>query len=82
MSADNENILLNRIVTDPKILSGKPVIRGTRLSVQFVLGLLSSGSSFQEILDEYPDLAKEDIQACFHFAIHSLESSSYLPLSA
>jgi len=56
--------LLDRITTDPKIMAGKPVIRGTRLTVDYVLNLLAHGTSQQEILDEYEGLKKEDIQAC------------------
>jgi uncharacterized protein (DUF433 family) len=60
--------LLNRIVIDPKIMVGKPVIRGTRLTVSFILGLLTHGVSIQQILSEYEGLVKEDIQACLLFA--------------
>jgi uncharacterized protein (DUF433 family) len=50
-----------RIVADPDILSGKPVIRGSRLSVEFILSLLAAGQSEAEVLDNYPGLTKEDI---------------------
>ncbi len=55
----------NRIVFNPKILAGKPIIniKGTRISVEFILELLSSGMSVQEIIKEYPHLRKEDILA-------------------
>ena len=72
--------LLDRITTDPKIMAGKPVIRGTRLTVDYVLNLLAHGTSQQEILDEYEGLKKEDIQACLLFASQSLSSTSFLPL--
>lgn len=62
--------LINRIEINPKILKGKAVIKGTRLSVQYVLDLMANGADFKEILDEYQGLKKEDILACFLFASH------------
>jgi len=53
----------DRIVVDPEILAGKPVVRGTRLAVEFVIGLLAQGWSEAEILRNYPGLASEDLQA-------------------
>ena len=58
---------MERIVLNPKILGGKPVIRGTRMSVQFILELLSSGMDIQEILDEHPHLTHRDIQAAIRY---------------
>ncbi len=57
-----------RIVSNPKILSGKPVIKGTRMSVEFLLELLRSGMTTADILVEYPHLTKGDIQAALLFA--------------
>jgi uncharacterized protein (DUF433 family) len=57
-----------RIVADPEILSGKPVVRGTRLAVEFILDLLAAGCSETEILENYPGLEKEDIRACLSYA--------------
>jgi uncharacterized protein (DUF433 family) len=54
----------DRIVVDPEILAGRPVVRGTRLAVEFVIGLLFRGWSEAEILRNYPGLASEDLQAC------------------
>jgi uncharacterized protein (DUF433 family) len=54
----------DRIVIDPEILAGKPVVRGTRLAVEFVLELLSAGQSESQILANYPGLTREDILAC------------------
>jgi uncharacterized protein (DUF433 family) len=59
---DKQN-LLERIVIDPKILGGKPIIRGRRLAVEHVLGMMSAGDSAQDILDAYDWLEAEDIQA-------------------
>lgn len=79
---DAKRELLRRIVVDPKVLVGKPVIRGTRLSVQYILGLLASGASEDEILSEYDGLSKDDIQACLLFAAEALEGCSFVPLNA
>ena len=56
--------LSERIIVDPKILAGKPVIRGTRLAVEFILELLAAGQSESEVLANYPGLSREDILAC------------------
>ena len=63
------NSLLTRIVIDPAICHGKPVIRGLRYPVEMLLELLSSGMSHQEILADYEDLAPEDIQAALAYAV-------------
>jgi uncharacterized protein (DUF433 family) len=54
--------LWERIVVDPQVLAGKPVIRGTRLAVEFILGLLAAGQSEQDLLTNYPDLTRHDRQ--------------------
>ena len=74
--------LLKRIACDPKVMVGKPVIKGTRLTVEFILNLLAHGSSAADILDEYEGLAWEDIQACLLFASHSLTNAAFMPLVA
>lgn len=76
----NDQELLKRIVCDPEIMVGKPTIKGTRLTVEFILNLLGHGSSFQEIIDEYAGLAPEDIQACLLFASHSMADTAFMPL--
>lgn len=76
----NDRELLERIVCNPKILAGKPVIKGTRLSVEFILNLLAHGSTFEEILDEYEGLTQQDLQACLLFASQSLSSAAFMPL--
>ncbi len=58
----------DRIVIDPEILLGKPVVRGTRLAVEFVVGLLAEGWSEEDIRKNYPGLTQEDIRACLHYA--------------
>jgi len=61
-------VLSERIIVDPKILTGKPIVRGTRISVEFVVDLLASGWSHAQILASYPRLCKEDIRACLAYA--------------
>ena len=73
--------LLERIIIDPEILTGKPVIKGTRLSVQYIIGLMASGAGFNEIISEYPKLMEEDILACLLFASKTLDSNTFTPLS-
>jgi uncharacterized protein (DUF433 family) len=73
--------LLQRIVCDPGIMTGKPVIRGTRLTVDFILNLLAHGASEEEIRQEYPGLSKEDIQACLLFANKALKDMGFMPLA-
>ena len=75
-----EQQLLERIHVDPRVMVGKPVIAGTRLTVEFILGLFAHGATAGEILEEYRHLAPEDIQACFLFASKSLETTAFLPL--
>ena len=74
--------LLDRITTNPKVVVGKPVINGTRLTVEYILNLLAHGSTVIAILDEYEGLVEADIQACLLFASKSLESTSFMPLAA
>ena len=78
----NEQHLLERVGCDPKVMVGKPVIKGTRLTVQYVLNLLAHGSTVQEILQEYDGLTPEDIQACLLFASKSLADTAFMPLGA
>ncbi len=60
--------LLSRITIDPEICHGKPVIRGLRYPVQTILELLSAGMTFDEVLEDYPDLEREDLLAALAFA--------------
>ena len=73
--------LLERIVINPKVMVGKPVIRGTRLTVQYILGLLAHGVTMDEILQEYDGLIREDILACLLFATEALENTAFFPLT-
>ncbi len=72
--------LLERIALNPKIMVGKPVIRGTRLTVQYILNLLAHGATVDEILQEYKGLTKEDILACLLYASETLEDTTFMPL--
>lgn len=72
--------LLERIALDPEVMVGKPVIRGTRLTVDFILGLLAHGETVEDILEEYRGIEREDIQACLLLASRSLASTEFAPL--
>jgi uncharacterized protein (DUF433 family) len=74
--------LLDRIVANPHVMAGKPVIKGTRLTVEYILNLMAHGATPEEILAEYDSLAQEDIQACLLFATRSLEDTAFMPLVA
>ena len=73
--------LIQRIVLDPKVMVGKPVVRGTRLTVDFILNLLAHGATEKEILEEYKGLTEEDIRACFLFATKALKDTEFMPLA-
>jgi uncharacterized protein (DUF433 family) len=71
-----------RITLDPKILAGKPVIRGTRLSVEFVIGLMAEGWSEADILANYPGIGHDDVIACLAYARDMLSSEKVYPSAA
>ncbi len=71
-----------RIVLIPEVLAGKPVVRGTRLAVEFVIDLLASGWSESQILDNYPGLTHDDILACLAYARDTLSSEKVFPSAA
>ena len=62
----NAQDLLRRITVDPEVMVGKPVIRGTRLTVEHMVGLLAHGMTFEEVIDEF-EIEREDLQACLLF---------------
>jgi uncharacterized protein (DUF433 family) len=70
----------HRIVLDEAILAGKPVIRGTRIAVEFVVGLLAEGWSQEEVLENYPHLTREDILAALQWASEVLRSERVYPM--
>ena len=71
-----------RIIIDPDILAGKPIVRGTRISVEFVIGLLADGWSEKDILDNYPSLKHEDVTACLAYARDLIAQESIYPSAA
>lgn len=70
-----------RIIVDPAILTGKPVIKGTRLAVEFLLELMAEGWSHEEIRRNYPGLTDEDLQAVLHYAAEALKREKVYPLA-
>jgi uncharacterized protein (DUF433 family) len=68
-----------RIVLDPAVLAGKPIVRGTRLSVEFIIGLMADGWNKTDILANYPGLTHEDIAACLTYARNVLNSERVFP---
>lgn len=64
----NRSEFLQRISADPEIFGGKPILRGLRISVETVLSLLAQGAALEELLDDYPDLEREDFLACLAYA--------------
>lgn len=74
--------LFERLTLDPGIMVGKPVIKGTRLTVQYILNLLAHGATIAEVIEEYPGLTPDDIRACMLFAARALEDTTFMPLVA
>jgi uncharacterized protein (DUF433 family) len=70
----------DRIVVDPNILVGKPIVKGTRLAVEFVIDLLAHGWSEADVLKNYPGLSAEDIRACLAYAGERLRAEKVYPL--
>lgn len=69
--------LLQRITSNPDMFGGKPIVRGLRISVELVLSLLAQGMTQQELLDDYPSLEPEDVQACLAYAHAVIASDSF-----
>ena len=69
-----------RIMVDPEILVGKPVVKGTRLAVEFIIDLMAQGWSEAEILRNYPGLTQADVQACLSYASEVLRAEKVYPL--
>ncbi|HMF36991.1 MAG TPA: DUF433 domain-containing protein [Isosphaeraceae bacterium] len=63
----------DRITVDPKVLVGKPVIKGTRIAVEFLMELLAEGWTHEQVLKNYPNLTSDDIQAALHYAAETLK---------
>ncbi len=73
--------MTERIAIDPAVLVGKPVVRGTRLSVEFLLGLMADGWAEGEILRNYPGLVREDLLACLAYAQQRVSEERVYPLA-
>jgi uncharacterized protein (DUF433 family) len=69
-----DTTLLNRITTNPKILAGKPVVRGMRISVEHILKMFARNISAKAIIEEYPLLNEDDIRACLLFAAYKIST--------
>lgn len=69
-----KNQLLSRISVDPQVCHNKPCIKGTRIMISIILGLLEEGFTFGQIIDEYPELKKSDITAAIHYAKSIIEN--------
>ena len=74
--------LSERIVVDPEIVAGKPVIRGTRLAVEFILELLAAGQSEDQLVADYPGLTRADILACLSYASYLAHEYKAWPIPA
>ena len=74
--------LLKRIRLDPKVMLGKPVIRGTRITVEIILEKLAADVSIEEILTDYPRLTREDVLAAIAYACHAVGTDEIIPRSA
>lgn len=71
---------LSRVVTNPKVMLGKPVIKGTRITVEILLKKLAQNLSAGEILKDYPQLTEEDIKAAVDYAASTIEGESIYPI--
>jgi len=67
------NTLMDRIIRDPKVMGGKPVVKGTRVTMETILRRLASGLSVEDLLKEYPQLTEEDVRAALEYAARMLE---------
>jgi uncharacterized protein (DUF433 family) len=82
MKVEEKPMWEERIVIDPEVLVGKPIIKDTRLSVEFILDLLSQGWHYEEILRNYPGIEQADIQACLAYARDSLRFEKVYAIAA
>ena len=69
----------DRIVVDPEVCSGKPCIRGTRIMVKNILGMLAGGYSVEKIIESYPELAREDVYAALEYAGRVIDEEKVIP---
>lgn len=78
----DEGMLLDRITVNPRIFGGKPIIRGRRLAVEHVLGMLAAGDTVETVLSGYPWLERDDVRACIAYAHRLVEHERIEPLIA
>ena len=71
-----------RIIVDPSVLVGKPIVRGTRIAIEFIVELLAEGWTHEQIISNYPQLAEDDIQAALHYASETMTREKVYPLTA
>ena len=76
-----EELLLERIIVNPKVMGGKPVVKGTRITVEQVLKLLAQGLTTEEILKDYPHLSKDDIAAVLLYAAKVASEEEIFPVT-
>ncbi len=69
--------LLDKIIVDPEIMGGKPVIKGTRIPIYILIHMVRDGLAFNEIIEEYPRLSVKDIQAALDYALHSISDEEW-----
>ncbi len=74
--------MIERIVVNPKVLAGKPVVKGTRIPVYLILNLLANGKTTTMIVEEYPELKKEDVTAAMNYAAEHMKYEEVRPLEA
>ena len=67
---------MRKIIINPEICNGRPVIEGTRITAQTVLGFLSAGDSIEDVLDEYPSLSREDVLECLAYSVRLMKNHS------
>lgn len=79
-SDNNGNALLSRITVNPNIFNGKPIIRGRRLAVEHILGMLAAGDTIETLLEGYPWLEREDVLACLAYAYRMVAHERVEPL--
>lgn len=75
------NTVQSRIESNPKIMMGKPVIKGTRITVELILEKLAAGETIEQILDAHPHLTRADIQASLEFAAQALRADVIYPMA-
>ena len=73
---------VKRIIVDPAIMAGKPVIKGTRIPIDTILRCIAQGMTYEEVIDDYPRLTKEDIKAALEYGADLVQGENVYPLVA